>query len=196
MIEWIRNNWIEITGAIFALIYLILEVRQKWTMWIIGVISSSFYVYIFFQAKLYAETGMNIYYVLMSVYGLYCWKFVKTENDQEIKMKNISRILILKLCLIAFFLLGMMSYILVNHTDSPVPYPDALVAVLSIIATWMVTQKIIEHWYIWIFTNFFCIGLYAYQQLYPTSALFVVYSIMSIVGLVEWRKTMRNEHLK
>lgn len=78
MIEWLNSHWIEIVGASLSLVYLILEVKQNWLMWIIGVVSSSFYIYIFYQAHLFANMGMNVYYTFMSIYGLYCWKLAKT----------------------------------------------------------------------------------------------------------------------
>ncbi len=189
MTEWIKNNYIEIIGAFFALIYLILEVRQKWTMWIVGIISSLFYIYIFFEAKLYAEMGLNVYYTFMSIYGLYCWKLAK--NTEKMDPSRITFKAGGIITFISIVLFAAMVFILIRFTDSPVPYADALVAALSIVATWMVSQKIIEHWYIWIFVNFFSVGLYVYQALYPTAVLFMIYGSMSIVGLIQWRKSIK-----
>ncbi len=192
MTKWLVNNWIEITGAFFALIYLILEVRQKWTMWIVGILSSIFYVYIFFEAKLYAEMGMNAYFAFMSVYGLYCWKYAKSNVD-ELKITHIGKKTGRWLFIIGIVLFGVIAWILSNYTNSPVPYSDTLVTVLSIIATWMVAHKYIEHWYVWIFTNCFATGLYIHQGLRPTAVLFAIYTTMSVIGLLEWKKTMANK---
>ena len=195
MIDWIKDNYIELIGAFFSLLYLIQEVRHKWTMWIVGIISSIFYVYIFFDARLYAEMGMNIYFVAMSVYGLYCWKFAKTATEEPI-IANVDKKTGLWLILSGTILFGITAWVLLKYTDSAAPYADTLVAVLSILATWMVAKKYIEHWHVWIFTNVFAIGLYIYQELYPTAILFTIYSIMSIVGLLEWRKTMEKQRLE
>ncbi len=195
MMKWLTGNWIEITGAFFALVYLILEVKQKWSMWIVGIISSAFYVFIFFEAKLYAEMGMNAYFAAMSVYGLYCWKYAENGSN-ELKITHIALKTVGWLFLSGIVLSGIIARILIKYTDSPVPYADTLVAVLSIIATWMVAHKYIEHWYVWIFTNCFATGLYIYQGLYPTALLFAVYTTMSIVGLLEWKKMMINDQLR
>ena len=80
--------------------------------------------------------------------------------------------------------------ILTLFPESEVPIPDALVAALSIVATWMTARKIVECWYPWIFVNFFAVGLYAYQGLYPTAILFIIYGILSIFGLINWRKSI------
>ncbi|MDR3339356.1 MAG: nicotinamide riboside transporter PnuC [Candidatus Symbiothrix sp.] len=189
MTEWLNNNWIELTGAILAFVYLVLEIKQKWTLWIAGIISSGFYVYIFFDAKLYAETGMNIYYIIMSVYGLYCWKFSRKKEENDADFHRIDMKIILPLTIFTIICLGILSFILFHFTDSPVAFPDALIATFSITATWMVAKKIIECWYLWIFVNSFAVGLYFYQGLYSTAVLFIFYAVLSVVGLKEWRKS-------
>ena len=190
MIDWINNNWIEITGAVLAFIYLILEIKKQWFFWVIGIISSAFYVYIFFHAGLYAEMGLNFYYILMSVYGLYCWKFTKADDENSdfhhINMKTIYILLIIFIVLFGIVLLALHQF-----PTAQASIPDALIAILSIIATWMSAKKIVECWHIWIFVNIFATGLYIHQKLYPTAILFTVYSILSFVGLIEWRKSVK-----
>ncbi|MDL2323133.1 nicotinamide riboside transporter PnuC [Bacteroidales bacterium OttesenSCG-928-A17] len=194
MINWLINNWIEVTGACLAFLYLLLEVRQKWFMWIVGIFSSAFYVYIFYNAHLFANAGINVYYTIMSFYGLYCWK-LKKENDtgDTIDFHFISSRLAVKLSIIALIIFLVIYGILMLFPESEVPIPDALVAALSIVATWMTARKIVECWYPWIFVNFFAVGLYAYQGLYPTSVLYVLYGILSIFGLINWRKSVLNK---
>jgi nicotinamide mononucleotide transporter len=190
MTEWLNNNWVEVVGASFSLLYLILEVKQNWIMWIIGIISSAFYIYIFFGAKLYAEMGLNGYYVIMSVYGLYCWKFAPGKNDETHGFHSISSKLTIILTAISLGILALMIIILIQYTDSQLPVPDALVATLSIVATWMTAKKMVECWYLWIFSNVFALGLYTYQALYPTAILYIFYSVLSVFGLIEWRKSI------
>ena len=192
MIEWINNNWIEIIGAILAFIYLILEIKRKWFFWIVGIVSSAFYVYIFFYSGLYAEMGLNFYYILMSAYGLYCWKFSSNRGDENLGFHRIDTKTTLTLLLSFIILFTPIIIVLHQFTDSKVPIPDALIAVLSIIATWMAAKKIVECWYIWIFVNFFATGLYIHQKLYPTAILFTIYSILSFIGLMEWQKSIKN----
>jgi len=192
MIEWININRVEITGAVLAFIYLILEIKRNWLFWIVGIISSAFYVYIFFRAALYAEMGLNFYYILMSVYGIYCWKFSPEAGNENLGFRRIDIKTTFVLLLVFLGLFGTIVFVLHQFTDSQVPLPDAFIAVLSIIATWMSAKKIIECWYIWIFANLFATGLYIHQHLYPTAILFTVYSILSFIGLIEWRKTIKN----
>jgi nicotinamide mononucleotide transporter len=193
MVEWINNNWVEITGAILAFIYLILEIKRKWIFWIVGIVSSVFYIYIFFHTKLYAEMGLQCYYVVMSAYGLYCWKFSSTAGDENQGFRHIDTKTTFVLSALFAILFLLIINILRRYTDSQVPIADALITILSILATWMAAKKIVECWHIWIFVNIFATGLYIHQKLYPTAVLFTVYSILSFVGLMEWRKSIKTK---
>jgi len=70
---------------------------------------------------------------------------------------------------------------------------DALATALGIVATWMLARKILEHWLVWVFVDVFSIGLFLHKELYPTVILFVVYTIMAVVGFVEWKKELVGE---
>jgi nicotinamide mononucleotide transporter len=190
MAEWINNNWIEVIGAALAFIYLILEIKQKWTFWIANIISSTFYVYIFFEQKVYAQAGLNSYYILMAAYGLYCWKFSKTQADSGNKPHHIPKKWIVPVTSVGIIFMGVIWGILAFFTNSEIPVSDAFVAAFSIIATWMVAKKIVECWIVWIVVDAFATGMYLYLKMYPTTILFVFYTVLSVVGLIEWRKSM------
>ena len=85
--------------------------------------------------------------------------------------------------------------ILSRLTDSPVPEVDSFITSLSVVATWMLARKIYEHWYLWIVVNSVATVLFIVRGLYPTVLLYLVYGIMSFVGLIEWKKSMKDEPL-
>jgi nicotinamide mononucleotide transporter len=92
---------------------------------------------------------------------------------------------------IVFILLYITMYLILTRlTDSPVPLRDSFITSLSVIATWMLARKIYEHWYLWIVVNFVSAVLFLTRGLYPTVILYVVYGIMSFVGLAAWKKTI------
>ncbi len=190
MLQWIEDNMIEIIGALFALIYLFLEIRERSFMWVVGIFSSAFYILIFYRSKVYAQMGLNVYFLCMSLYGLYCWYFKPRIENESLKISRINLKTILYTGSIAAILFVFIANILIRTTDSPVPYSDALLAALSVVATWMVARKILEHWVIWIFVNFFSVGLYFYLKLYPTAFLYLVYAVMSVGGLFKWYRSM------
>lgn len=187
------DKLLEYFGVISGLLYLYLEIKQKSSMWIVGLITSLIYVFVFFQAKFYADMGLNIYYLGISIYGLVLWRRkmgedVKSTKEEDIEYTNISfrQIVVLGIVFVVLYL-GL-AHILQNLTDSPVPYGDALTTSLGIIATWMLAKRIIQHWIIWVFVNAFAVYLYIYRGLHPTAFLYLCYGVLAIVGFYNWKK--------
>ena len=179
---------VEIFGVAFLLLYLWLELWQKPLMWVVGFVGSLAYVFIFYRYKFYADMGMNVYYVVMSVYGFYAWRWGGKGERKELPVSRAKLWLVVVLTFVAAALFFAIFYVLKNHTDSPVPLGDALTTALSIVATWMLARKILEHWLLWIFINFASSALYLYKDMYPTAALFVVYGALSVYGYFRWKK--------
>jgi nicotinamide mononucleotide transporter len=78
--------------------------------------------------------------------------------------------------------------ILKKFTNSPIPVGDSFVTSLSIVATWMLARKIIEHWMVWIVVDLVSLLLFLYKCLYPTSILYGIYTIVAVWGYIEWKK--------
>jgi len=91
------------------------------------------------------------------------------------------------ICLVmALVLWGLLWFTLDNWTDSPVPLWDGLITSLSVVATWMLTKKILEQWYVWILANTIAMIVYLAMGMYPTAVLFAVYTVMAVIGLRAW----------
>ncbi len=195
-LSWLTANWIEVTGTILGLIYIVLSIKQSILTWPVGLLTSALYVYVFFDAKFYADMGLQVYYVLVSLYGWYFWLKGNQQQDKELEVCSTPRNLWLWLVFasVAFFMF--IKFVLENYTDSPIPVGDALTTALSLVATWMLARKYLEHWLIWIFVDFFSAILYAIKGLWPTVFLFVVYTVMAIVGYVKWRNDLKTLQLK
>ena len=191
--QWFTEHAVEIIGACFALLYLWLEIKQRKAMWIVGIISSMFYVYIFYVGKIYADMGMNVYYILASIYGLVLWQrnAKQSENKKSITVSRTTLKTALRLTAVTIFFFAILAFILVRFTDSPVPYIDALTTALSITAMWMLAHKLIEQWHVWFVVNIISMALYFYRGLYPTSILFLIYSIASVIGYYQWKKELK-----
>lgn len=165
-------------------------------MWIVGLISSTVYTIVFFHSGLYAFSALYVYYVAASVYGIYCWHFaqIPVSGESTTSVRPVTRLSLssgIVLMSVSAVLFAAIGYVLDNFTASSTPpYGEALAASLSIIATWMLARKILEHWILWIFINFFSSGLYFWCELYPTAVLFVVYGIMSVVGWFKWKRSL------
>jgi nicotinamide mononucleotide transporter len=189
-IKYIQTNWIEIVGAILSLIYLYLSIKQKVSLWFYGIISSLFYIVVFFQTKFYADMSLQFYYVAISIYGWINWKQGKLETGEELPTTQMSKRLFLNLILATLLIYLIYYVILAKFTDSTIPKADSLVGALSVIGTWMLARKLIENWLVWILADGLCVGLYLYKGLYPTAILFVIYTLMAVVGYLQWKKDL------
>lgn len=189
--NWFLNNYIEVLGAVTGLIYLYLEIKQNIWLWPLGIITSAFYIYVFFTSKFYADMGLQVYYLVISIYGWWHWLYGGDPlGKEELPIGRTSLKIWVNLFLVSIALFGVMAFVLVNFTDSPVPYGDAFVTALSITATWMLARKLIEQWWIWVVVNIVSLGLFIWKELYPTSILFFFYFTMAVVGYYQWKKEM------
>ncbi len=195
LIAWLSVNYIEFLATLATVIYVIFSVKQKIWLWPFGLISSGLYVYTFFDAKIYADMGLYIYYVVMSIYGWYAWSKPNKKESTKSKVITIKgqskTILLLILASILTFVLILL--VLINLTDSTIPYIDAFTTSLSFVATWMLAKRYLEQWHIWIFVNLVSCGVYFYKELYITVLLFFGLAVMAIIGLREWSKDLKLE---
>ncbi|MEI6754907.1 MAG: nicotinamide riboside transporter PnuC [Paludibacter sp.] len=194
MITYLQTHWIEIVGAILSLIYLYLSIKAKVSLWFFGIISSFFYIVVFYQTKFYADMSLQFYYVFISIYGWIHWSKSKSgENELSIvamtKRDWLITIFGTTIVYVIYYL------ILAKYTDSTIPKSDSLVGALSVIATWMLAKKFLENWLMWIVVDGLCIGLYIYKELYPTAILFVIYTLMAGVGYWEWKKIIKGANM-
>ncbi|MDA3953885.1 MAG: nicotinamide riboside transporter PnuC [Bacteroidales bacterium] len=192
IILWISNNYIELLGLIFGLLYIVLSIKQNIWCWPIGFITSALYVYVFLVTKFYADMGLQVYYLLVSIYGWYNWMFgARSKIQDDLKISKINLKLGINLIIVTILLFGVIAFILVNYTDSEIPYWDSFTTAASFVATWMLAKKIIEHWIIWVVVDLVSLSLYIYKGLYPTVILFAVYTILAILGFIEWKKELK-----
>jgi len=191
ILNYITNNPLEFAGTILSLIYIYLSVNEKVALWFFGFLSAVCYVIVFFNSKIYAGLTLQFYYIFISIYGFWNWKFGKNENtDNQLvitKTKEKQWFIFALLAMITFFTYFV---VLKNLTDSQVPFGDSFATALCVVATFMLARKLLENWLIFIVADTFAVGLYIYQKLYITACLFVVYTIMGIIGYFRWKKSM------
>jgi nicotinamide mononucleotide transporter len=163
-------------------------------MWVVGIISSLVYVYVFFVSKVYASMGLNIYNVLISVYGFRQWSLQRRRPDGGVVSGGtvLYRRIGLKTAAFVFPALAaiyaLIYYVLNGYTDSPVAEADALVTSIGIVATWMLARRIIEHWIFWIVADALSVYMYYTLELYPTMLLYFCYTALAFAGYYMWKK--------
>ncbi|MDR2586180.1 MAG: nicotinamide riboside transporter PnuC [Prevotellaceae bacterium] len=171
--------YIEIFGAVAGVAYVILQIAKRKIMWIVGMLTSSVYIYIFIKNGFYALAALNVYYVAMSIYGLWKWS---VAPDICRTPKRTALFCLLFICLLFIVL----TPILNHYTDAPLPWADALLSSMGVVATWMLARSYLEQWWVWIFANLLAVGVCAWQGLYPSSILFAAYTIAAVIGYRRW----------
>ncbi len=193
MADWLNGNYIEVLGVLLSIAYLWLSIRQNILLWPVGILSAVMYIIVFYDSKFYADMGLNAYYFVISIYGWIHWSNRGGEKNAGLPVTNVGVIRATVLLGIILVLFAVTGYLLDHLTDSPVPYWDALTTAASVVATWMLTRKILEHWILWVFIDIVSMGLYIYRGLYPTAILFAIYTTMAVIGFVQWKRSQMLE---
>ena len=185
--NFIVHNWLEITAVIFAILYLILAVKQNILCWIAGIISSVLYFFIMQKAGLYMEAYLQVFYVVMGIYGWSQWSASNASNPSFIvntwsKYQHMIAIsIILALSLLSGFLLE-------RYTDAALPFLDALVSWGAVVATYMVAKKLLENWIYWFVIDATSIFLFIERGLWLSAVLFATYLVIIFFGYQSWNK--------
>lgn len=190
--NWVVNHYFEIIAAVLGFIAIYLQIKQNVWYWLVSIVMVSMYIYIYIDARLYADMSLQVYYLVISFYGWYMWLFGKKENNHktELPVSESSKRSLAVLGLITIFLFIFIAWFLINFTNSDVPYWDSFTTSLSFVATWMLARKKIENWLIWIVVDAVSVGIYIFKELYPTAVLFLFLSLLAIVGYNKWKEDL------
>lgn len=194
------SEYVEILGVIIGFIYLWLEYKASIYLWLTSIIMPAIYLFVYFGAGLYADVAINIYYLIIGVYGWMSWRYgISRKNGTEkydLKISHTSRRQWLRL-LIAYIVIHFaISFALINFTDTDVPWFNGLTSALSIIGMWMLAKKLIEQWFVWFVVDILSAVLYFYKGLEPTALLYSVYAIVAILGYKKWNKLLQKQYAK
>lgn len=172
---------------ITALIYVVLAaVENKWC-WLFGILSSLFSIYLCFAGKLFLESGLQVFYVLIGIYGWYEWQYGSVEK-KELKIISISSSKSLLLIFISSIIWIPFGYIAHVYSTQALPYLDAFITAFSIVATWMTAKKHLQNWLFWIVIDAAAIVLYAKREFYLIAFLYFIYTLIAIGGYYSWKK--------
>ena len=164
--EYLNENWLEVLGTIVGLVYLYQEIKASIYLWITRIVMPAIYTVVYWKAGLYADFGIQIYYIFAAIYGLLVWKFFRSKSG------NTLQIIHLPLKKYPFYIsifaisYAIIVYILLTYTNSDVPYLDTFTTALSIVGLLLLARKYIERWIAWICVDAVCAGLYIYKGIY------------------------------
>ena len=185
---------LEGAAVAFGLAYLVLAIRQNMLCWAAALVSVLLSLVLFYEARLYSESALQVFYAAMAFYGWYQWRYggrrVGAETDElpvgvwPLRM----HVLAIGGTLAVSVLLG---YVMDVRTDAAMPYLDAFTTVAAIVTTYMVAKKLLENWVYWFVIDGLSVYMYIARELYLYAALFVFYLVLVVIGFFRWRRDLR-----
>ena len=180
---------LEATAVLAAVAYLLLAIRQNIWCWACAALSTSIYVYVFIDAKLYMESLLNVFYLAMAGYGWWSWYSGRGDGDPLPVTTWPVRRHIAAVAAIAA-IAGLNGYMLESYSDAAFPYIDSATTWSAMWTTLLVARKVLENWGYWFVIDSISVVLYWHRDLELTALLFVVYLLMIPFGYVAWRRSM------
>ena len=191
---WTQFGIVEILGFITGAVGVWLTVKENIWNWPLGIINSAFLLVVFLSAGLYADTSLQVIYIVLGFLGWYWWLHGGQHKTQLPVSGGRPAELAIVAGLVVIVTAGMT--IVLQMVNDSAPFLDAFTTTLSLAAQYMLTRKLVENWYVWITADIIYIGLYASRALYLTSILYVIFLFMCMAGLAGWRKTLAKHQAK
>jgi nicotinamide mononucleotide transporter len=182
------SSTIEIIAFFLGIIAVALVMFRSIWNYPFGIAMVSLYGFIFFEAKLYSDMLLQVFFFGIQVYGWWYWLQGNMAADGHIKVRLLAKDHYKwygGAALIGILALGTL---MARFTDAALPYPDATTTVLSVIAQILLARRYLENWILWIVVNVMAIFIYNYKELYPTTVLYAIFLGMAVSGYFMWKK--------
>lgn len=196
--EFLINHWLDITTTILGLSYILLEYRASVWMWAVGAVMQVLGIVLYYQKGLYADCGMEFYYLAMTAYGAWRWSRNNSGlqegsslKSSELPIRNIPRRKAAEWLTIFLVLWLCIFQLLVHFTDSTVPVADSFTTALSFVGIWALAHKYLEQWFVWIAVDVVTCWLYWQKDIPFKASLYALYVVIAVFGFFRWRRQMR-----
>ena len=178
---------IEITAVLCGLVNVGLIIRRSIWNYPFGLVLVALYAKIFFDYKLYSDAGLQVFFFVIQIFGLYWWLRGRGDLGELIVLRLDSRQLTITLgtALVASLGLGI---VMACYTDAALPHWDALIATLSVTAQYLLSRRYLESWYFWIVVDIVAVGVYIAKELQLTAVLYLIFLCLAVFGLLQWQR--------
>lgn len=186
----LKTTWLEGLGVLTGILYVLLAAKKHISCWIFAIISTSIYIYLCFTQDLFIESGLQVFYLIMGVYGWINWSNDKSKNlpiqRWAIKFHFIN-------IFISGILTMLLGYFMDQYTSQESPYLDSFTTVYSLAATFMVTQRVLGNWIYWIIIDLGLAVLYSSRDLYLTGIQYFIFSVVAGFAFFSWLKYYKEQ---
>ena len=180
-------EWLAVTSSI---IYVILAAKRLIICWFFAFIGSILFVYLCYIGKLYIESILQFFYVIMAIIGWINWRKSKTKKISIQKWTLNNHLVNIILSGIFSIIIG---YFFENYTNQENPYIDSFTTCYSLSATYMVTKKILDNWIYWIIIDLISIYLYATRGYNLTALQYIIFTFLALFGFIAWNNQYQKQ---
>ncbi len=182
---------LELFAALLGAISVWLVVQRNVWAFPIGIVMVVLYAWIFYEAKLYSDMLLQVFFVLMQVQGWIDWSRSSKASDDKIVVRTFTPAHWLWVLVVQGLGTLALGYTMHQFTDAAMPWPDAFATVMSISAQWWMNKRFLQNWILWIAVDFLYLFIYSAKGLYATTVLYFVFLLMAVAGYLEWRRKVR-----
>lgn len=180
---------LETVAVLFGIVSVYLSVRENIWSWPTGIVNVTLYIFVFFQARLYADMALQIVYIAISVYGWYEWLHGGRGRTELTVSRGTPRLAAV-LTVLGVAAAALLGTLLSRYTNASLPYLDSTTTATSLIAQWMMAKKILENWIVWVAVDVVYVGMFLYKSLYLTAFLYAVFLVLATMGYMRWKKSL------
>lgn len=179
----------EIIATITGLLGVWLTSRQHIACWPVALVSIVFSLFVFYSERLYQDAILQIFYLVMTLYGWYNWLY-GGKNHSRLEVSRMARSTLMAYLAGGGLAMAASGYWFAQNTDAILPYWDAISLVGGIIGTVWMARKWIEHWLLWIVIDAICTGIYFSRNLYFFTFQYAVFTLLAFYGWHAWNKEL------
>jgi nicotinamide mononucleotide transporter len=187
-------TWAEIVAFGLALWMVACNFRVHPLAWPLAIVSSLLYALLFAQSRLYGEASLQVFFVVVALWGWWEWLRGTGSDGQPLKVHRLSPRQRMAVAAVTLALWPALALLLDHATDSDVPWLDALPTVGSLTGQVLLGRKLVENWPVWVAVNVFSVGLFAVKGLWLTVILYALFAALAVVGWRTWTALVGREH--
>ncbi|MEE4300172.1 MAG: nicotinamide riboside transporter PnuC [Pseudomonadales bacterium] len=185
-------DWLECAGLAAGLLCVWLLIRQNVWTWPVGIVYVCISLWVFLQAKLYADLGLHLVFLALNCYGWWFWLHGGSRSEDMVPVTTTDLRTLVVLVAVAMAAALASGAWFERHTDAALPYWDNTTTMLSLAAMWLSTRKKLENWILWFVVDVLATGIYFHKGLYFYTVLYLVYIGMAVMGWRAWRRAMES----
>ncbi len=188
---WQQQSLLEVIGVITGLLCVYLAAKNIIWNWPFAIVSVVIYIFIFWDSHLFADMGLQVYFLIMNIYGWYYWskKPASEQKTPVMRIKKTEIILSVVAVLVFTFILGSV----LKYTTASYPYLDSFCTACSLVAQVFLARKVLENWLIWIFVDIVYVGVYIFKDLHLTAVMYAIYVAIALMGYIDWKKDWKRQ---